>query len=340
MSDSKQASFLTQFKWRDILAAFISKRILVIGDVMLDEYIWGNVSRISPEAPVPVVEVQNKTRNPGGAANVAMNLTAFGALPILAGVIGGDNAGAFLKESLLKQKLIGEDSLIVSRDRPTTVKLRIMAHNQQLLRIDVEIRSSITGSEEDMLLSWGEKHLITADALVLSDYGKGVLTPRVCQGLIQMANQRHLPVIVDPKGTDYTKYFGATLVTPNLNEAMHHGGVNYGMHKNLEEAVQSLFSLLDKTYILVTQGAEGMTLFRKGHSPLRVLAHAQNVFDVTGAGDTVVATLVLALAAGAYVEDAVKLANLGAGIVVGKLGTATVTRAELEEVLATMKDPL
>jgi D-beta-D-heptose 7-phosphate kinase/D-beta-D-heptose 1-phosphate adenosyltransferase len=312
----------------ELLAAFPGRRVLVLGDVMLDEYIWGEVRRISPEAPVPVVEVRRRSFVPGGAANTAANVAALGGRPVLVSVVGQDPAAAALRE-LLARNGTDADGLCVDPARATTTKSRIVAHNQQVARLDVEERAPPPPALEDALLSAVHKHLPGAQACLISDYAKGVVTPRVARELIRLARQAGRPVIVDPKGADYSKYRGATVVKPNLHEAERSAKVEITGEATMKEAAARLIELLDGSAVLITRGPDGMALFRRGAAPWHVPAVVRNVFDVTGAGDTVAGTLAMGLAARGPLEQAIELANRAASIVVGKVGTATVTCDEL-----------
>lgn len=315
-----------------ILANFPGKCVLIVGDVMLDEYIWGEVRRISPEAPVPVVEAHRRTYAPGGAANTAGNVVSLGGRALLAGVVGRDQQAEKLFEALM-QTSVDTDGLIVDDERPTTTKTRIVAHNQQVVRVDSEQRAPLRIELEDALLRWVEERLADADACVLSDYDKGVVSPRLAKHFIHLAREAGKPVIVDPKGTDYAKYRGATVVTPNVHEAERALNHQINSDSDLLEVAQRLLDILESSALLITRGSQGMSLFLNGAEVTHIPAVARNVFDVTGAGDTVVSALAMALAAGATLEQAARLANLAASIVVGKVGTATVTRDELLEVI-------
>ena len=316
----------------DILAKFPGKCVLIVGDVMLDEYIWGEVRRISPEAPVPVVEIHRRTYAPGGAANTATNVISLGGRALLVGVVGRDQQAGKLREALVR---CGVDAggLVVDDERPTTTKTRIVAHSQQVVRVDSEQQATLRVELENMLLQWTESRLPEAHACVLSDYDKGVVSPRLAERCIWLAREAGRPVIVDPKGTNYGKYRGATVVTPNVHEAERALNHEINGHSDLLEVGQRLLDILEGSALLITRGPQGMSLFLDGTEPMHIPAVARNVFDVTGAGDTVVSTLALALAAGATLQQAARLANLAASIVVGKVGTATVTRDELLEVI-------
>ena len=302
-------------------------RVLTIGDLMLDEYVWGRVSRISPEAPVPVVEVEGRSHVPGGAANVASGVVALGGSAALGGVIGDDEHGRLLRESLAERS-VDCGGVLDSAARRTTVKTRVIAHSQQVVRTDFEQRAPVDGDTAERLLGWAGSELERADVLVLSDYAKGLLTPDVLQGLIERATAAGKPIVVDPKGVRYEKYRGATVLTPNVHDAERAASYPVQEDDDLLEVGRRLQDVLPDTYLLITRGAEGMSLMRDGKS-LDFAAEARDVYDVTGAGDTVVATLAAALGQGVDVEDAVRLANAAAGIAVGKVGTASVTLDEL-----------
>jgi D-beta-D-heptose 7-phosphate kinase/D-beta-D-heptose 1-phosphate adenosyltransferase len=311
-----------------LVTAFAGKRVLLVGDVMLDEYVWGKVRRISPEAPVPVLDFTHRTCQPGGAANAAANVHSLGGIPLLAGAVGNDPQGTQLLH-LLRGAGLETQGLVVVEDRWTTTKTRLIAHSQQVVRVDYERPDPLPAGAEDELLAWVEGELSQADACVLSDYLKGVLSPRVAEHVIALARRHGKPVLVDPKGSSFAKYRGATLVKPNLHE------VERVLHReirddsDLGDAGSRLLELLESSAVLITRGAEGMTLFRPDAAPVHFPSTARAVFDVTGAGDTVAGTLALALACGAALEPAARLANRAAGIVVGKVGTAQVTWKEL-----------
>ncbi|MDR1887957.1 MAG: D-glycero-beta-D-manno-heptose-7-phosphate kinase [Zoogloeaceae bacterium] len=295
--------------------------LLVVGDVMLDRYWFGEVSRISPEAPVPVVKVERLEERPGGAANVARNIVALGAKCSLLSVVGADDAGHALQRLLAESGIVA--GLHVDAGIDTTVKLRVIGRQQQLLRIDFETTPShevLRAKLEDF-----QRRLPDCDAVVLSDYGKGGLTH--IETMIRLARAAQKPVLVDPKGDDFSRYAGATIITPNRSEFQ----AVAGRWKNEAELVEKARRLRDELHLdalLVTRSEEGMSLFTADET-LHESAVAREVFDVSGAGDTVIATLAALLAADASWPEAVRVANVAAGIVVGKLGTATVTRAEL-----------
>ena len=300
-------------------------RLLVVGDVMLDRYWFGEVSRISPEAPVPVVKVERLEERLGGAANVARNAVALGARTALLSVVGDDEAGRSLSRLLEEGEI--DAGMHVDRDIDTTVKLRVIGRQQQLLRIDFET----TPSHEILQakLADFEQRVAQADVVILSDYGKGGLTH--IADMIQIARSHDKPVLVDPKGDEWGKYAGATVITPNRSELREVVG-RWSSEDELLAKAQKLRGELGLEALLVTRSEEGMTLFADDgihHQP----AQAREVFDVSGAGDTVIATLAVMLAAGADWGEASRIANVAAGIVVGKLGTAVVTREELAAAL-------
>lgn len=301
---------------------FSTARVLVVGDVMLDRYVHGSTSRISPEAPVPVVLVSNEEVRVGGAGNVALNAVALGAQTQLFGLVGNDLAADQIESLLTKQGVIS--SLKRIPDSSTITKLRIISRHQQLIRLDYEDQFPTWNAA--YLLSSFSLYIKNANALILSDYGKGML--RESAELIKSARIRGLPVIVDPKGIDFERYRGATIITPNLTEFEAVVGRCHS-EGEIEQRGITLRDHLDLEAVLVTRSEKGMTLLARGHAPLHLPTRAQEVFDVTGAGDTVVATLGAALAAGMLMADAVALSNIAAGIVVAKLGTATVSPAEL-----------
>jgi D-glycero-beta-D-manno-heptose-7-phosphate kinase len=303
-------------------AQFAKTNLLVVGDVMLDRYWFGDSDRISPEAPVPVVQVAKVDERLGGAANVARNVAALGANTTILGVIGEDEAGTRIGE-LLQQSGVNSQ-LEVDPKVPTTVKLRVIARQQQLIRLDFEETPSQTALEQK--LARFEKALGTADVLILSDYGKGALSQ--VAAMIEYARAQNKVILVDPKGEDYEKYRGATVITPNRSELRQVVG-RWADENDLTRRAQDLRRSLGIDALLLTRSEEGMSLFTdQGVSHVR--AQAREVFDVSGAGDTVIATLAVALAAQWPLDRAMALANRAGGIVVGKLGTATVTSEELQ----------
>jgi D-beta-D-heptose 7-phosphate kinase/D-beta-D-heptose 1-phosphate adenosyltransferase len=315
--------------FQSLVGAFAGRRVLIVGDVMLDEYLWGEVTRVSPEAPVPVVVTRRRTCVPGGAANAARNVASLGGKAILVGLVGEDSQAEALRTAL-EEAGISTGNLVADSTRPTSTKCRVVAHRQQVVRLDQEDSSQIAGIVEESLLARALELLPSADACVISDYAKGVVTPRIASELIEAARQMGKPVVVDPKGANYQKYQGATIITPNVHEAEVALNRKLASEGNVVAAGQQLCELLCGTAVLITRGAQGMSLFQLDCTPLHIPTVARNVFDVTGAGDTVVATLALQLAAASSLEEATYLANQFAGIVVGKFGTAVVA---LEDVI-------
>lgn len=303
-------------------------RTLVVGDLMLDEYLWGKTDRISPEAPVAIVDVSRDDLRLGGAGNVINNLATLGCQVAVLGVVGDDADGHKLAEKLA-EKGIEYSGLIFEPGRLTTRKTRILAGHQQVLRIDREVRASINSVSEEELLSSAYTALGNCDLLLISDYLKGVLTDRLTIALIAMANEMRVPVVVDPKGESYRKYRGATILTPNRKEAQLATGIAISDIPSLEGAGKALCAALALDALLITRSEEGMSLFYPDgrHIPLPTVA--REVFDVSGAGDTVLALIGVGLAAGLDIAQAAQIANIGAGIVVAKLGTSTVTADEL-----------
>ncbi|MEK6410848.1 MAG: D-glycero-beta-D-manno-heptose-7-phosphate kinase [Acidobacteriota bacterium] len=315
-----------------LTAGFDGKRIIVLGDVMLDEFIWGRVRRISPEAPVPVVEVDRQTLALGGAGNVVSNLVALGASPTPIGVVGDDADAERLRQAFL-ELAVSTHRVVVDTTRPTTVKTRIIAHSQQVVRADRESRAPISAEVQDSVIEAFRREIDTADAVVVSDYGKGLLTPGLLSLALAAARERGLIVCLDPKMRSFVHYQPVTVITPNNQEAADASGVPIDDEQSLTEAGRKLLGSIDTRAVLITRGEEGMALFTGGGKDGAEVTHiptvAREVYDVTGAGDTVIATLALALASGASLEEAAMLANHAAGVVVGKVGTAAVTRDEL-----------
>jgi D-beta-D-heptose 7-phosphate kinase/D-beta-D-heptose 1-phosphate adenosyltransferase len=304
------------------------QRVLVLGDVMLDEFIWGKVARISPEAPVPVVEVTDQSFHLGGAGNVACNVRSLGGHAVLAGVVGRDGAGERVQAGLAHAGV--ESHLVVSDSgRPTTVKTRIVAHNQQVVRADRELADDIADALEEALVERVRESLPACRALILSDYQKGVVTPRVMKAVLGLARRRKVPVLVDPKVRHFSLYRRVAVITPNQFEAERATGISIRGTSDLVAAGERIVQTLGCDAALVTRGEHGMSLFERGRRPVHIPTAAREVFDVTGAGDSVIATLGLAFCAGARLHEAAALANYAAGVVVGKLGTATASPEEL-----------
>jgi len=323
---------LTVARATALLRAMRRPRVLVLGDVMLDEFIWGRVVRISPEAPVPVVEVTGQSFHLGGAGNVAANVRALGGGAVLVGVVGRDAAAERVSEAVRDAGVVPQ--LVSDGGRPTTVKTRIVAHSQQVVRADREDAGDVTGKMEEALFEALRREMPSADALVVSDYQKGVVTASLLRRALPLARRRRVPVLVDPKLRHFRRYRRVSVVTPNQGEAEQATGIRIHGAASLLAAGRRILSLLGCQAALVTRGEHGLSLFERGRAPLHVPTAAREVFDVTGAGDSVIATMALALAAGATLAEAAVLANCAAGVVVGKVGTA---QASPDEVLAAVR---
>jgi D-glycero-beta-D-manno-heptose-7-phosphate kinase len=320
---------------RNILAAARKTRALVIGDVMLDHFIWGQVARISPEAPVPVVDFVRESFIPGGAANVARNLTALQVPTELFGAVGRDQAAQQL-EQLLTETGIGCKGLVPDNHRATSVKIRIVAHQQQVVRLDRETRATLDHKMTQRLLSALEAQIKSAAAVIIGDYGKGVVTQELLDEIKQLCRRNGVWLSLDPKPVHHLNLTGLSLITPNRKEAFelanlsdHTKDPNPLADKNLMLVVERLLKELKPVLLLVTLGEQGMLLCREGQKPFHIPTQAKEVFDVSGAGDTVIASFTLAIAAGASPVEAAILSNHAAGIVVGKVGTAVTSPEEL-----------
>ncbi|VAX35439.1 ADP-heptose synthase / D-glycero-beta-D-manno-heptose 7-phosphate kinase [hydrothermal vent metagenome] len=333
--------------YKNIINKFSQKNILVIGDVILDQYIRGSVSRISPEAPVPVVLQEEAFFTPGGAANVAQNLRSLGAEVILVGRIGEDSEGEIFKKELQRRK-ISTRGIVVDSKLPTITKTRIMAQNHQIVRIDKEkCGESASKAGSQKVINYIKRHLTDFDAVIISDYGKGLITPDLIHLICACAQAENKIVMVDPKVENFGYYQGVTAITPNLKEAenairnikitstsAHRLNIHNDKLKtdsDIDLAGKELLNYLDLDSLLITLGEHGMRLFERGKKPFSIKTKAQEVFDVSGAGDTVISVFTLSLAAGATKKEAADLANSAAGIVVGKMGAVAITKKELVE---------
>ena len=308
------------------------RTVLVVGDIMCDTYLWGKVGRISPEAPVPIFESAERRHVLGGAANVAANLRALGCEVRLLGVIGADATGRCIREQLYAQG-IADTWLVQDVTRPTTEKTRLIASQQQLLRLDYESQTPLSPSCVAQALQSVEPLMRDIDGVVCSDYHKGVCTPALLAPLFTMARAAGHPIFVDPKVHDFTRYRGATVLTPNLEEVERASGIMARDEAALASAAEKLLQQSQAQALLVTRGKDGMTLFHPPQAPVHIPTRAREVFDVTGAGDTVIATFSMAALCSLSLVDAAHLANVAAGIVVGKLGTVTVLPEELRMAL-------
>lgn len=316
----------------EAVRTFPRYRVLVVGDIMMDQFLWGEVSRISPEAPVPVVKVERETFLLGGAANVLNNLVGLKGQVLLAGVVGADGMGRRL---LRKLEGLGTstDGIVIEEGRPTAIKTRIIAHNQQVVRVDREKVGPIRSRTLKTLLQVIRRHIRTIDGIVISDYGKGVVSQELIQGIKAIAEGKDLPILVDPKPQNIHWYEGVTLITPNHLEAEAAVGRRLETEEDLLWAGRRLLRKTRCRSVLITRGKEGMTLFMRNKGVEHIPTVAKKVFDVTGAGDTVIATLILSLLSGMTFIQACRTANYAAGIVVGEVGTAAVKAEELIRVL-------
>ncbi|MCP4570209.1 MAG: D-glycero-beta-D-manno-heptose-7-phosphate kinase [FCB group bacterium] len=304
--------------------------IAVIGDLMLDEYLWGSVDRISPEAPVPVVNVSGESSTPGGAANVAGNIKGLGDRPLLIGVVGNDNS-ADVMDWLLREQGISTEGLLHDPHRPTTVKTRIIAHSQQVVRADRETKEDISPELENQAMAYLEGHKKSLGGVIISDYGKGVITKTLLERLICFCLNEDIFVAVDPKDVNFPRYRKVSLITPNHHEAGFAYGLRIVDEVTLRSVGEGLLKRLEAESILITRGDKGMALFQADQEVKLIPTVAKTVYDVTGAGDTVISSFVSAMAAGATLEEATIISNQAAGIVVGEVGTATITKEVLRE---------
>jgi D-glycero-beta-D-manno-heptose-7-phosphate kinase len=312
----------------EIFAPMSKQFVAIVGDVMLDRYIWGEVSRISPEAPVPVVDVMRESNHLGGAANVALNIKSLGANPVMFGVVGDDQHGDYLKRIFTDAGILTE-FMVTDNERPTTVKTRIIAGSQHVVRIDSERRHE-TGEElTDRVLFKLEDHLGSISAIVLQDYNKGVVTKKLIRGVIDLAKSRNIPVCVDPKFSNFFEYEGVELFKPNRKETEDALNKKLSDENSFEAAAKEMQTRLSCKSVLLTLGSLGMLLLREDGSLVRVPTRARKVADVSGAGDTVIATLSVALAAGASMEEASNIANTAGGLVCEEIGIVPVNRDRL-----------
>ncbi len=339
MSEAKTVPFKLKSSGRtrfiELAQQFKKAHILVIGDFILDQFVWGKVQRISPEAPVPVVEVQRESYMPGGSLNVANNIRTLGGTVYPCGVVGRDLAGRMLLKAMRREG-IDTGGIVYDPSRPTSMKTRVIAHSQQVVRFDREKAQDISGEDLKRILQFVRGKIQVADVVIIEDYGKGVVQPVLLREVITLAKRYKKPVIVDPKEKHFSYYTGVTAITPNRKEA--YAGFENGLPSrnreySLEEVGWGLLKRLKAEVVLITLGEDGMALFEKNGSLSRIPTAAKEVYDVSGAGDTVIAVLGLALAAGAKMREAAILSNYAAGIVVGKLGTATISPQELMQVI-------
>jgi rfaE bifunctional protein kinase chain/domain len=320
---------------KDQVDRFPNARMLVVGDIIMDEYLWGDVSRISPEAPVPVVDIKNETKMFGGAANVVRNIATLGARPILCGVVGNDRTGKEIIDKLKDMDLITA-GVVVEKERPTSIKTRVVAHNQQVVRFDRESRAIIAPETIQKLLKFISANLKKLDAIVVTDYGKGVISAPLMKGLRDMVDSDangNVAIAVDPKTGNFEYYRGVDVLTPNHHEAGSFCNFDVVDEASLIQAGKRMLSQLKCRSVLITQGKDGMTLFENNGEITHIPTVAKKVYDVTGAGDTVIGTFSVGLACALDLKSAAILSNLAAGIVVGEVGTSSVKAEELKKVI-------
>ncbi|MBI5190044.1 MAG: D-glycero-beta-D-manno-heptose-7-phosphate kinase [Nitrospirae bacterium] len=301
---------------------------------MLDHFIWGRVTRISPEAPVPVVDISNESLMLGGAANVLNNIISLGGRAHICGVVGHDEMGRRLVHEL-RVLSVETSGVVVDESRPTTIKTRVIAHNQQVVRFDRESKGEIASDTENLILDYVKKEAGSISGIIVSDYAKGVITKRLVKGLVKVADEYHIPIMADPKVSHFDYYKGVTVVTPNNLEASQASGIDIVDGPSLAAAGKKLIERIKGRAVLITRGEHGMSLFEKGRDAVHIPTVAKEVYDVTGAGDTVIAAFTLALAAGAGLAEAAVIANHAAGIVVAEVGTATVKPERLAAAIKT-----
>ncbi len=314
--------------------SFTGKKIAVVGDMMLDGYFWGDVKRISPEAPVPIVEIENEFFRFGGAANVALNILKLGGIPFPVGVIGNDQDGKKFNELLEKEKITSE-GIIVDSTRPTTIKTRVIAENQHIVRIDRESKLNISPDMEDKIISAINGKINNLDAIILQDYNKGVLTKRLINEIIKLANENNKIITVDPKFDNFLEYKNVTVFKPNKKEAENIFGIRIQTDEDILNAGERLLDKLQSKFVLLTLGELGVALFEKNNSVKRIPTKARKVADVSGAGDTVISTLTMALAAGADIYTSAYLANYAGGLVCEEVGIVPI---ELEKLFNTIEE--
>jgi rfaE bifunctional protein kinase chain/domain len=324
----------TESRLKELLEDFRGKRIAVVGDLMLDRYFWGSVARISPEAPVPVVEIESESMRLGGAANVANNVKSLGADPILIGVIGNDNTGTLLHD-LIVENAFTPIGLIVADDRPTTVKTRVIAHGQHVVRFDRETKTEISDTLQRKILDIVRQNVHSLDAIIIEDYNKGVVVKSLINELVDMAEKDKKIITADPKFDNFFEYRGATVFKPNSKELEAAMGAKLIDNDAVEEVGKALMKRVKARNILLTRGEKGMTLFEETGTITHIPAKTRKVADVSGAGDTVISTITVALASGATVREATSLANYAGGVVCGEVGIVPIERDALVSAVLT-----
>jgi D-glycero-beta-D-manno-heptose-7-phosphate kinase len=321
---------ISEQRLNELLGRIAGKKIAVVGDLMIDRYIWGTVSRISPEAPVPVVDMETEQARLGGAANVAMNIKSLGGEPLLIGVIGADNSGKQLAE-LLREHHFSVNGILTDTTRPTTVKTRVIAHNQHVVRIDRESRAEISYTMQDQIVTTLRNHLESIDAIILEDYNKGVIVKTLIKQVVELAAAHGKIISVDPKFNNFFEYENVTVFKPNRKEVEEVLGRRLEGEPDITTAGTSLLQKLKAKNVLLTLGERGMTLFEENGNITRAATKARKVADVSGAGDTVVSTMTMALAGGATAKEAATLANFAGGIVCGYVGIVPIDKEELKK---------
>ncbi len=320
------------YSFSKTLEQFSQVRVLIIGDLMLDRFFWGSVQRISPEAPVPIVEVQRESAMPGGAANVSNNIASLTGKPYLCGVVGKDEYSKQLIQKI-QESQTDCSGIIEDEQRITTVKDRVIAYNQQVVRIDREVKDDITEEQHDKLMEQVVALMPSINIVIIEDYGKGLITPQLIQNIVREAHKHNVLIAVDPKEKYFDYYANVDVITPNHHEAEKVTGITIKDNLSLCQCGEALLKKINCKAVLLTRGEHGMSLFQKDKAPLHIPTVAQEVFDVSGAGDTVIATFALALGAGSSLEEATYLSNIAGGVVVGKVGVAAVTIDELKATL-------
>jgi len=323
-------------KLHRVISNFKKAKILVIGDIMLDKFIWGTVSRISPEAPVPVVWAKTESYMPGGASNVANNIRSAGGSAYICGVVGDDEEGRVLISELSRNN-INSDGIVVDGSRPTVNKTRIIAHHQQVVRIDKEPDRTVSNNIISDILSYASKKIPGVDAVIIEDYGKGLIVPRLIKALIRYTRGHKKIIVVDPKSDYLTLYKGVTAIKPNRKEAEMASGIKIKDITSLEKAGKKMLRRLNAETVLITLGEDGMAMFQDGGRLVHIPTVAQEVYDVSGAGDTAIAIFTMARLSGATTIEAAHMANIAAGVVVGKLGIAVCSSSELKTRISQIK---
>lgn len=321
---------ISEQRLNELLSKMNGRRIAVIGDLMLDRYFWGSVSRISPEAPVPVMDLETEQARLGGAANVAQNIKSLGGEPLLVGVIGADNSGNQLF-GIIKDHGFSPDGIVIDGTRPTTVKTRVIAHNQHVIRIDRESKNDISHIIQNKIMAVLSRNIDSLDGIIIEDYNKGVAVKTLIKQIIDLANENGKTITVDPKFKNFFEYKNVTLFKPNRSEVEQVTGNRLENEEDVNSTGRSLMERLCAKGVLLTLGAQGMSLFESDGSASHAPTVAQNVQDVSGAGDTVISTLTMALAGGAALKEAATLANFAGGIVCGYVGIVPIDKNELKE---------